>query len=118
MVASILHSVTFLSSPLCCVVIKRFGVRRSMCFTTIILSSSFLGSSIVNKLEVLYVTLGLLYGVGASLLTNLLYTGVFQHFEKKASLATGSALSSYCLLVFFRSKTSTRFLLQEYIIFC
>eukprot|EP00795_Rhopilema_esculentum_P002108 gene2108-17688_t len=88
MVASILHSVTFLSSPLSCVVIKRFGVRRSMCFTTIILSSSFLGSSIVNKLEVLYVTLGLLYGVGASLLTNLLYTGVFQHFEKKASLAT------------------------------
>jgi len=42
-----------------------------------------------SSLEVLYVSLGLAYGFGACLVTNLVYIVVFFYFDKKASMACG-----------------------------
>ena len=89
LVASILHSVTFLSSPVSCLVIKHLGPRRTALIASFILPSSFIISSMASSLEVLYVSLGLAYGFGACLVTNLVYIVVFCYFDKKASMACG-----------------------------
>ena len=96
--ASILTSVTYIASPLSCLIVKRLGSRKSAFVSGVLLSLSCITSSFVKRIEVLYVTFGLLYGFGNSLMMNMLFIVLFQYFEKKSAIACGMCTNLYFVL--------------------
>jgi len=113
LVASILTSVTYIASPLSCLIVKRLGSRKSAFVSGVLLSLSCITSSFVKRIEVLYVTFGLLYGFGNSLMMNMLFIVLFQYFEKKSAIACGLVAAAVPLSPIALTKPMT-YLLEKF----
>ena len=80
---------TFFMSPVASILVDRFGVRATSFVGALIAASGMLASSFVNQLEVLYLTYGLLLGVGSSLVYTPSMVILGHYFRKHMGIVNG-----------------------------
>ncbi|XP_059089851.1 monocarboxylate transporter 14-like [Tigriopus californicus] len=88
-VVSLFHSVPLLSGPIASALTDRYGCRKMTILGSIMATVGFLLSTLVHRLEMLYLTFGLLAGFGLSLCYVSAIVIVAFYFDRKRSLATG-----------------------------
>ncbi|KAF8982845.1 hypothetical protein BGZ46_000481 [Entomortierella lignicola] len=86
-------ALTYLSGFLSGIVADRFGFKITAFIGTVIMSLSLILASFANQLWQLYLTQGVLFGIGASLAYYPAIAVPSHHFAKNRGLATGIAVS-------------------------
>lgn len=90
LVGSLTAGTTFLMSPIAGVLVDRIGIRLTTFLGGAIATSSLIISSyFTNQVEVLYITYGLLYGIGASLAYTPSLAILGHYFKKYLGLVNG-----------------------------
>jgi predicted MFS family arabinose efflux permease len=90
LVQSMMNSVPCLAGPIASIATTRFGYRKTAMMGGTITSVSLLATSFARRLEFLYITMGICYAFGNSL---VLVATVTEHFEAKPSFASGVTIS-------------------------
>ena len=80
---------TFFLSPVASILVDRFGIRLTACVGAILATLGMVASSFVSNLEVLYLTYGLLLGVGSSLIYNPSLVILGHYFKKHLGVVNG-----------------------------
>ncbi|KAF8940355.1 major facilitator superfamily domain-containing protein [Dissophora ornata] len=86
-------AVTYLAGFLAGIVADRFGFRITAITGTLVMTLSFILASFSKQLWQLYLTQGVLFGIGASLVYYPAIAVPSHYFTKKRGLATGLAVS-------------------------
>ncbi|XP_029346887.1 solute carrier family 16, member 10 isoform X1 [Acyrthosiphon pisum] len=102
LVGSLTVGTTFLMSPIAGVLVDRIGIRTTTFIGGFIATNSLLISSyFTHQVEVLYVTYGLLYGIGASLAYTPSLAILGHYFKKYLGLVNGIVTAgSSCFTMF------------------
>ncbi|KAK9243276.1 major facilitator superfamily domain-containing protein [Lipomyces tetrasporus] len=82
-------SMAMLAAPLVTFLTRKFGIRFTMTIGVILLSGGFIAASFANRVWHLYLTQGLLVGLGVGFNYIPSMAVLSQWFEKKRSLANG-----------------------------
>ncbi|RNA24814.1 monocarboxylate transporter 12 [Brachionus plicatilis] len=94
--ASIVHAllpaITLSCGPISSIFTNKFGCRKTTIFGTLIASLGFFLSFFVTKFYYLYITIGLVVGIGFGIIYVPAIVSVGYYFEKKRSLAIGIAV--------------------------
>ena len=93
LVQSMMNSVPCLSGPIASITTTRFGYRKTAMLGGLITSLSLLATSFANRLQILYITMGICYAFGNSLVLVSTVVAVTEHFEAKPSFASGVTIS-------------------------
>ncbi|CAF1288217.1 unnamed protein product, partial [Adineta ricciae] len=93
LVQSMMNSVPCLSGPIASITTTRFGYRKTAMLGGLITSLSLLATSFANRLQLLYITMGICYAFGNSLVLVSTVVAVTEHFEAKPSFASGVTIS-------------------------
>eukprot|EP00095_Tigriopus_kingsejongensis_P011825 snap_masked-scaffold1818_size27096-processed-gene-0.5 protein:Tk11825 transcript:snap_masked-scaffold1818_size27096-processed-gene-0.5-mRNA-1 annotation:"PREDICTED: uncharacterized protein LOC100881530" len=88
-VVSLFHSVPLLSGPIASALTDRYGCRKMTILGSLLATFGFLLSTLVHRLEMLYLTFGLVAGFGLSLCYVSAIVIVAFYFDRRRSLATG-----------------------------
>ncbi len=88
-VVSLFHAVPLLSGPVASALVDRYGCRHCTIVGSIFACIGFLLSAACRRLELLYLTFGLVSGFGLSLCYVAAIVIVAYYFERRRSLATG-----------------------------
>ncbi|KAJ2981480.1 hypothetical protein NQ176_g1995 [Zarea fungicola] len=83
----------FLISPVATYLLRRIGVRSTMMLGVVLEAASFVGASFATRISHLFVTQGLIFGMGLGLLFIPTAAVVPQWFATKRSLASGVSLA-------------------------
>jgi MCP family monocarboxylic acid transporter-like MFS transporter 10 len=92
-VGSISVNLLFLFSPVTSRLAERYGVRTVTIAGGIVISCGLFLSAYAPSLLVMYLTYGLLFGIGTSLCGTMALIVTMEYFDKHLSLATGIASS-------------------------
>ncbi|KAK9322180.1 major facilitator superfamily domain-containing protein [Lipomyces orientalis] len=82
-------SMAMLAAPLVTILTRKFGIRFTMTVGVILLSGGFIAASFANRVWHLYLSQGLLVGVGVGFIYIPSMAVLSQWFDKKRSLANG-----------------------------
>jgi MFS family permease len=93
LVQSMMNSVPCLAGPIASIATTRFGYRKTAMMGGTITSISLLATSFARRLEFLYITMGICYAFGNSLVLVATVVAVTEHFEAKPSFASGVTIS-------------------------
>ena len=93
LVQSMMNAVPCLAGPIASITTTRFGYRKTAMLGGTITSLSLLATSFARRLELLYITMGLCYAFGNSLVLVSTVVAVTEHFEAKPSFASGVTIS-------------------------
>ena len=89
-------------SPLTIFLAQRHGMRTTQLIGGIILTVGILATSLVNSVNLMFLTYGILVGVGSALVYSPAFAVIPEYFAKYVSMATGIGSSGMTLgLVFF-----------------
>lgn len=89
-------------SPLTIFLAQRHGMRTTQLIGGIILTVGILATSLVNSVNLMFLTYGILVGVGSALIYSPAFAVIPEYFSKYVSMATGIGSSGMTLgLVFF-----------------
>ena len=89
-------------SPLTIFLAQRHGMRTTQLIGGIILTVGILATSLVNSVNFMFLTYGILVGVGSALVYSPAFAVIPEYFAKYVSMATGIGSSGMTLgLVFF-----------------
>lgn len=89
-------------SPLAIFLAQRHGMRTTQLIGGIILTVGILATSLVNSVNLMFLTYGTLVGVGSALVYSPAFAVIPEYFAKYVSMATGIGSSGMTLgLVFF-----------------
>ncbi|XP_064638129.1 monocarboxylate transporter 12-B-like [Lineus longissimus] len=91
-IASLMVGITFVTGPIASAFVNRFGCRFTTMMGAVVGSCGFILSIFAPNIYVLYVTFGLIGGLGLGLIYLPAIVSVGQYFEKKRSFATGLAV--------------------------
>ena len=80
---------TFFLSPVASILVDRFGIRITGFIGATIATIGMLASSFVSTMEVLYLTYGLLLGIGSSLIYNPSLVILGHYFKRKLGIVNG-----------------------------
>lgn len=80
---------TFFMSPLTSILVDRFGIRQISCLGAVIATSGMLSSSFVSQIEILYLTYGLLLGLGSSLVYTPSMVILGHYFRQHLGIVNG-----------------------------
>ncbi|KAL4932182.1 monocarboxylate transporter [Aspergillus undulatus] len=92
-VGSLSLTATFMVSPVATAVTQRFGIRKTMFIGTILETASLLCASMASRIWHLFLTQGVLFGLGMGMLFVPVASVVPQWSTTKRSLASGISLS-------------------------
>lgn len=93
LVQSMMNAVPCLAGPIASITTTRFGYRKTAMVGGFIASISLLATSFARRLELLYITMGICYAFGNSLVLVATVVAVTEHFEAKPSFASGVTIS-------------------------
>ncbi|CAF3337165.1 unnamed protein product [Rotaria socialis] len=93
LVQSMMNAVPCLAGPIASIATTRFGYRKTAMLGGLIGSLSLLATSFARRLELLYLTMGVCYAIGNSLVLVATVVAVTEHFEAKPSFASGVTIS-------------------------
>ncbi|CAF0928793.1 unnamed protein product [Rotaria sordida] len=93
LVQSMMNAVPCLAGPIASITTTRFGYRKTAMLGGFIGSLSLLATSFARRLELLYITMGVCYAFGNSLVLVATVVAVTEHFEAKPSFASGVTIS-------------------------
>lgn len=93
LVHSMMNAVPCLLGPVASIATTRFGYRKTTMLGGLITSLSLLATSFASRLEILYITMGICYAFGNSLVLVATVVAVTEHFEAKPSFASGVTIS-------------------------
>jgi predicted MFS family arabinose efflux permease len=93
LVQSMMNSVPCLAGPIASIATTRLGYRKTVMLGGTITSLSLLATSFARRLEILYITMGICYAFGNSLVLVGTVVAVTEHFEAKPSFASGVTIS-------------------------
>ncbi len=93
LVQSMMNAVPCLAGPIASITTTRFGYRKTAMLGGTITSVSLLATSFARRLEILYITMGIFYAFGNSLVLVATVVAVTEHFEAKPSFASGVTIS-------------------------
>ncbi|ELT95892.1 hypothetical protein CAPTEDRAFT_176101 [Capitella teleta] len=82
-------SMTFFMSPVTSILVDRFGIRKISALGGILATAGMLSSSFVNQIEILYLTYGLLLGLGSSLVYTPSMVILGHYFRRHIGLVNG-----------------------------
>ena len=88
-VVSLFHSVPLLVGPIASALTDRYGCRKMTILGSLLATVGFLLSSFCYRLELLYLTFGLMSGFGLSLCYVAAIVIVAYYFDRRRSFATG-----------------------------
>ena len=88
-VVSLFHSVPLLSGPIASALTDRYGCRKMTILGSILATIGFLLSTVCHRIELLYLTFGLISGFGLSLCYVAAIVIVAYYFDRRRSFATG-----------------------------
>ena len=89
-------------SPLTIFLAQRHGMRTTQLIGGIILTFGILSTSLVNSVNLMFLTYGTLVGVGSALVYSPAFAVIPEYFAKYVSIATGIGSSGMTLgLIFF-----------------
>lgn len=91
-IASIMTCVTFGAGPLVSALVNRYGCRPVSVMGSVVSALAFVISTRAESVETMYVTLGLMLGVGLGLMYLPAIVSVTCYFEKRRAFATGVAV--------------------------
>lgn len=112
-IAGIFMAMPLLSGPIASFLTDRYGCRRVTVFGSILAALGFVISSLVDNMETLFFTFGIMAGFGLSLCYVAAVVIVAYYFEKKRSLATGISVCGSGIGTFLFAPL-TQILLNEY----
>ncbi|KAJ5657446.1 uncharacterized protein N7484_001095 [Penicillium longicatenatum] len=92
-VGSLSLTTMFLLSPVATMSTRRYGIRKTMFVGVILESASLISASFASQIWHLFLTQGLLFGMGMGMLFIPVASVVPQWFTSKRSLASGVSLS-------------------------
>lgn len=112
-IGSLFLAVPLLSGPVCSALVDKFGCRSMTILGSIISCIGFVMSSFTDSIVLLYITFGIISGVGLGLCYVTAVVSIAYWFDKKRSLANGlggcgSGLGTFLYAPF------TRYLIYEY----
>ena len=93
LVQSMMNALPCLAGPIASITTTRFGYRKTAMLGGMITSVSLFATSFVQQLQLLYITMGICYAIGNSLVLVATIVAVTEHFEAKPSFASGVAIS-------------------------
>jgi hypothetical protein len=93
LVQSMMNAVPCLAGPIASITTTRLGYRKTAMLGGCITSLSLLATSFARRLELLYITMGIFYAFGNSLVLVATVVAVTEHFEAKPSFASGVTIS-------------------------
>jgi predicted MFS family arabinose efflux permease len=93
LVQSMMNAVPCLAGPIASITTTRFGYRKTAMLGGGITSLSLLATSFARRLEILYITMGVCYAIGNSLVLVSTVVAVTEHFDAKPSFASGVTIS-------------------------
>lgn len=93
LVQSMMNAVPCLAGPIASITTTRFGYRKTAMLGGAITSLSLFATSFARRLEILYITMGICYAVGNSLVLVATVVAVTEHFDAKPSFASGVTIS-------------------------
>ncbi|CAF1258276.1 unnamed protein product [Adineta steineri] len=93
LVQSMMNAVPCLCGPIASIATTRFGYRKTAMLGGTITSLSLLATSFVTQLKILYLTMGICYAFGNSLVLVSTVVAVTEHFDAKPSFASGVTIS-------------------------
>ncbi|XP_060584274.1 monocarboxylate transporter 13-like [Ruditapes philippinarum] len=101
-IMSIQIGVMLLSGPVVAALVNRFGCRKIGLVGTVVSFSGFVASSFARSLYVMYITFGLLGGLGFGMMSMPMVVTLARYFDKRLALASGIAAmgSGFGTLVF------------------
>lgn len=82
-------SMTFFLSPVASILVDRFGIRITGCCGALLATAGMAASSFVGTLPVLYITYGLLLGVGSSIIYNPSLVILGHYFKRRLGVVNG-----------------------------
>lgn len=112
-VVSLFHAVPLLSGPVSSALTDRYGCRKTTIIGALLATLGFLLSSITYRLELLYLTFGLLSGFGLSLCYVAAVVIVAYYFDRRRSFATGISVCGSGVGTFVFAPL-TQYLIEEY----
>ncbi|XP_065565100.1 uncharacterized protein LOC136030216 isoform X2 [Artemia franciscana] len=112
-IASLFMSLPLFAGPVASSLTDRFGCKAVTIAGGIISAIGFLLSSVTNSIEVLFITFGIIPGLGLSFCYVAAIASVAYYFEAKRSLAIGLAVSGSGIGTFVFAPL-TQALLEEY----
>ncbi|KAL4733737.1 monocarboxylate transporter [Aspergillus similis] len=92
-VGSLSLTATFLVSPIATAITHRFGIRKTMFIGTVLETASLLCASAASQIWHLFLTQGVLFGLGMGMLFIPVASVVPQWFTTRRSLAAGISVS-------------------------
>ncbi|KAJ3542402.1 hypothetical protein NM208_g4109 [Fusarium decemcellulare] len=92
-VGSLTVTCTFLISPLATIAARDFGTRPTMMAGSVMLSASLICASLSTKIWQLFLSQGVLFGMGMGFIFLPTFGLLSQWFRKRRALATGSAIA-------------------------
>ena len=93
LIQSMMSAVPCLSGPISSITTTRLGYRKAAMLGGTIGSLSLLATSFARRLEFLYITMGICYALGNSLVLVSTVVAITKHFEAKPSFASGVTIS-------------------------
>lgn len=93
LVQSMMNAVPCLSGPIASIITTRLGYRKTTMLGGMITSLSLLATSFASHLKLLYLTMGIFYAFGNSLVLVATVVAVTEHFDAKPSFASGVTIS-------------------------
>ncbi len=82
-------TMTFFLSPVASILVDRFGIRQTGFTGAFLATAGMLASSFVHQVEVLYLTYGLMLGIGSSLIYNPSLVILGHYFRRHLGVVNG-----------------------------
>ncbi|XP_060802973.1 monocarboxylate transporter 14-like [Amyelois transitella] len=112
-IGSLFISVPLIAGPIMSALVDRYGCRNMTILGGVASTIGFVAASLSNSVEVLYVTYGLMAGIGMGLLYVTAVVSIAYWFEKRRNLAVGLGSCGVGFGTFVYSPLTT-YLLEEY----
>lgn len=113
LIGSLFISVPLIAGPIMSALVDRYGCRSMTIVGGIASTIGFVAASFSNSVEVLYVTYGIMAGLGTGLLYVTAVVSIAYWFEKRRNLAVGLGSCGVGFGTFIYSPL-TKYLLEEY----
>ncbi|KAG7302534.1 hypothetical protein JYU34_012452 [Plutella xylostella] len=113
LIGSLFISVPLIAGPIMSALVDRYGCRKMTILGGVSSTIGFVAASYSNSIEVLYITYGLMAGLGMGLLYVTAVVCIAYWFDKRRNLAVGLGSCGVGFGTFFYSPLTT-YLLDEY----
>lgn len=113
LIGSLFISVPLIAGPIMSALVDRYGCRKMTILGGIASTIGFVAASYSNSIEVLYITYGLMAGLGMGLLYVTAVVCIAYWFDKRRNLAVGLGSCGVGFGTFFYSPLTT-YLLEEF----